>query len=118
MYVRIQFACIKCGCCYSCYWKKEEPKKVESEESIKINSAVLDKYPQSVSITVEQSLSSSQQQIMAMDLHSQQIEPICNYSTCNPKFSERGHDNHKCKCHNDINYATRATISLLTWEVL
>jgi hypothetical protein len=62
--------------------QKEEPKKVESEESIKINFAVLDKYPQPVSATVEQSLSSSQQ-IMAMALHSQHIESICNYSIHN-----------------------------------
>ena len=54
-----------------------------------------------------------------MDVYGQQIEPICNYRTCNHKFSEHG--NHKCKCHHAVNYATGVSISQLTkievvWE--
>jgi hypothetical protein len=50
---------------------------------------------------------------MAMDLYGQRIEPTCNYRTCNHKFSEHGHDSHKCKCHQSLNYATGVSISLL-----
>ena len=107
-HIRTQFTCIKCGFCYSCHWKLE---KVESERN---NSPVQDKYPQPTVITIEQSLSpspSAQQQIMAMDVYGQQIEPICNYRTCSHKFSEHGR---KCKCNHAHNYAAGVSMSLLT----
>jgi hypothetical protein len=105
-HIRTQFTCVKCGYCYSCHWKKE---KVESERD---NSRVLNKYPQPAAILIEQS-SAGQQQIMTMDVYGQQIEPICNYRTCNHKFSEHGHGNHKCKCHHALNHATGVSISPL-----
>jgi hypothetical protein len=87
------------GYCYSCHWKLE---KVESER-------VLDKYPRPAAIIVEQSSAGQQ---MAMDVYGQQKEPICNYRTCNHKFSEHG--NHKCKCQHAMNYATGVSICPLT----
>jgi hypothetical protein len=59
-------------------------------------------------IAIEQP--SSQQQVMAMDVYGQQIESICNYRTCNHKFSEHGH---KCKCHHALNYATGVSLKRL-----
>ena len=109
-HIRTQFTCVKCGFCYSCHWKKEELEKVELERD---NSAILNKYPRPAAIIVEQS-SAGQQQIMAMDVYGQQIEPICTYRTCNHKFSEHGHGNHKCKCHHALNYATGVSISPFT----
>ena len=102
--MRTQFTCVICRYCYSCHWKLE---KVESERD---NSAVI---PQPAMIAIEQS-STGQQQIMAMDVYGQQIEPICNYRTCNHKFSEHGHGNHKCKCHHAFNHATGVSISRLS----
>ena len=98
-HISTQFACVKCGYCYSCHWKLE---KVESERD---NSTVLYKYSKPAAIIIEQS-SAGQQQIMTMDVYGQQIEPICNYRTCNHKFSEQGHGNHKYKCHHALNHAT------------
>ena len=47
---------------------------------------------------------------MVIDVYGQQIEPICNYRTCNHKFSTHGHSSHTCKCRHALNYA--AGISL------
>ena len=106
--IRTQFTCVKCGYCYSCHWKKEELERAESERD---NSPIVQKYPQSTAITIEQSSpSAGEKQMMSIDVYGQQIEPICNYRTCNHKFSEHGH---KCKCNHAMNYATGASISPL-----
>jgi hypothetical protein len=54
---RTQFTCVKCGYCYSCYWKLEE--------SGMANSAIIEKYPPAATRVVEQ-LSAGQ---MAMDVY-------------------------------------------------
>jgi hypothetical protein len=99
-HIRTQFTCIKCGYCYSCHWKLE---KVESER-------VLDKYPRPAALIVEQSSTGQQ---MAIDVYGQQIQPICTYRTCNHRFSEHGHGNHRCHCRHAVNYATGVSISPL-----
>jgi hypothetical protein len=76
---------------------------LEKGESERGDSAVIDKYPQPAMIAIEQSSVGQK----AMDVYGQQIEPICNYRTCNHKFSEHGH---KCKCHHALNYATGVSI--------
>jgi hypothetical protein len=43
---RTQFACVICGYCYSCHWKKEKLEKVRLVPSVMSNSAFLGKYPQ------------------------------------------------------------------------
>ena len=98
-HIRTQFTCVKCGFCYSCHCKREELEKVESER-------VLNKYPQPTKIAIEQSTAGQ----MVMDVYGHQIEPICNYRTCNHKFSEHGHN---CKCRHATNYATGISISPL-----
>ena len=50
------------------------------------------KISQPAIIAVEQSPSGK----MAIDVYGQQIEPICNYRTCNHKFSSHGHSGSKC----------------------
>jgi hypothetical protein len=75
---RTQFTCVKCGYCYSCHWKLE---RVESDRP---NSAILNKYSQPATIVIGQS--SAGQQRMVMGVYGRQIEPICNYRTCNLIF--------------------------------
>src|SRR5919199_4135170 len=104
---RTQFTCVKCGYCYSCHWKMEETERTKPKRS---NFTVLEKYSQPATIAVEQSPPSGKQ--MAIDVYGQQIEPICNYRTCNHKFSTHGHSSRTCKCHHALNYA--AGISLRT----
>jgi hypothetical protein len=88
-----------CGYCYSCHWKMEELERVESD---KANSTALWKYSQPTTIITEQSSAGKQ---MAMDVYGQKIEPICNYRTCNHKFSTHGYNNRTCKCRHPLNYA-------------
>jgi DNA-binding helix-hairpin-helix protein with protein kinase domain len=64
------------------------------------NFTALQKNSHPVTIILEQP--SAEQQITAMDVYGQQIEPICNYRTCHHKFSAHGH---KCKCCHPINHA-------------
>jgi hypothetical protein len=97
---RTQFTCIKCDYCYSCHWKNE---KLDRIESVTSNSIILEKYSKTATVIVEQP--SAGQQIMAMDVYGQQIEPICDYRTCHHKFSAHGHNSRKCKCRHPINHA-------------
>ena len=52
--------------------------RIASGASVKTNSAVAEKYPQSATIVIEQP-SAGQHQSKAIDVYDQQIEPICNY---------------------------------------
>jgi hypothetical protein len=76
----------------------EETERTESERS---NFTVLDKYSQPTTIAVEQSPSGK----TVIDVYGQQIEPICNYRTCNHKFSTHGHSSRTCKCRHPLNHA-------------
>jgi hypothetical protein len=78
---------------------------VESERS---DYVVVEKYSTPARTVIEQS-SEGQQQMIAMDVYGQQVEPICSYRTCNHNFSIDGHSR-KCKCRHPLNYA--AGISL------
>jgi hypothetical protein len=55
----------------------EELEKVESGDLA--NTGTVEKYSPPVAITIEQSFAGQ----MAIDVYGQQIEPICNYRTCN-----------------------------------
>ena len=98
--MRTQFTCVVCRYCYSCHWKKEELERAES-------APIVQNISQSTAIAIEQPSAGQ----MVMDVYGQEIEPMCNYRTCNHKFSEHG--NHKCKCRHAVNYATGASISPL-----
>ena len=75
---------------------------MERAESERSNYAVLEKYSQPARMVIEQPPAGQQK---AMDVYGQQIEPICNYRTCNHKFSVHGHSSRKCKCRHPLNYA-------------
>jgi hypothetical protein len=72
------------------------------EELEKANSAALEKYSPPATIAVVEQPSAEK---MAIDVYGQQIEPICNYRTCNHEFSIHGHNSRKCKCCHPLNYA-------------
>jgi hypothetical protein len=88
---RTQSTCVKCRYCYTCH----------SE------------------LLIEQSSSEQQKrqrQTKVIDVHGQQVEPICSYRTCHHKFSVHGHSSHMCKCRHPLNYATGVSISPLAKE--
>jgi hypothetical protein len=90
----------------------EELEKVESEHLVTANFTSL-KEIHPATVVIEHS-SAGQQKII--DVYGQQIEPICNYRTCNHKFSVHGHSTHICKCRHPLNYATGVSISPLAKE--
>jgi hypothetical protein len=83
--------------------------ELERVELVRAYPAVLEKYSQDAATIVIEQPSAGQQQTMAMDVYGQQIEPICNYRTCNHKFSAHGHSR-KCKCRHPLNYATGVSL--------
>jgi hypothetical protein len=117
---RTQFACVICGYCYSCHWKKEELEKARLEPLVMPNPTFLEKYPQPAIIEqshLQQIITEQQQQqklkTKVTDVFGQQTEPICNYHTCHHKFSLHGLSTHICKCHHPLNCATGVSILLL-----
>jgi hypothetical protein len=81
----------------------EEIKRNESE---RVNFTVPEKYYQPNTIAVEHPPLGK----MVIDVYGQQIEPICNYRTCNHKFSTHGHSSRTCKCRHPLNYAVGASL--------
>jgi hypothetical protein len=53
-----------------------------------------------------------QQQTKVIDVYGQQTEPICNYHTCNHKFSLHGFSTRICKCNHPQNDTTGLLILL------
>ena len=117
---RTQFACVRCGYCYSCHWKKEKLEKVRLESQVKSNPAFLEKYPKLAIIEQsyrQQVISRQQQQeqIKIIDVYGQEIEPICNYHRCHHKFSLHGLGTRVCKCNHPQNHTTGVSILLSSW---
>ncbi|HET7389776.1 MAG TPA: hypothetical protein VFJ51_03055, partial [Nitrososphaeraceae archaeon] len=116
---RTQFACVRCGYCYSCHWKKEELEKVRLASLVISNFAFLGKYPQPAIIEqshrqqiITEQQQQPQEQIKVTDVYGQQTEPICNYHTCHHKFSLHGLGTRVCKCNHPQNDTTGISILL------
>ena len=106
---RTQFACIRCGYCYSCHWKKEKLEKARLESLVMSNSEFLEKYPKP--IIIEQShllqlITEQQEQTKIIDVYGQQTEPICNHHTCHHMFSLYGLGNRLCRFNHPQNHTT------------
>jgi hypothetical protein len=114
---RTQFACIRCGYCYSCHWKKEKLEKVRLEPSVMSKHTFLEKYPQHEireQSRRQQLISRNRQeeQTKIIDVYGQEVEPICNYHRCHHKFSLHGLGTPICKCYHPQNDTTGVSISL------
>jgi hypothetical protein len=108
---RTQFACIRCGYCYSCHWKKEKTERDLVEPLATPDSTFLEKYPLQAAAIIEEEEQSQQEQIKVIYVFGQKTEPICNYHACHHKFSIHSHSSHVCKCHHPFNYVTGVSIS-------
>jgi hypothetical protein len=109
---RTQFACVRCGYCYSCHWKEEKLEKARLEPLVMSNPTFLEKHPQHTIIEqshLQQIITEQQQQkrkTKVIDVYGQQTEPICSYHTCHHKFSLHGHNARICKCSHPQNDTT------------
>ena len=117
---RPQFACVRCGYCYSCHWKEEKLEKVGLEPLVMPNPAFLEKYPQPAIIEEshrQQQMITEQQKeqkrkTKVTDVYGQQTEPVCNYHTCHHKFSLHGHSTRICRCNHPQNDTIGVSIML------
>jgi hypothetical protein len=97
---RTGLACIKCGYCYSCHWKKEKAEKKLLDDKPEI-------FPSSVlstrknELTENEAEQSSQQLIV--DVYGRTSEFICTYHRCNHKFPVHGSSRYGCKCKHPTN---------------
>jgi hypothetical protein len=108
---RTQFACVRCGYCYSCHWKKEKLEKDRLEPLVMLKHTFLEKFPQPT--IIEQSHrqqliteQQEQQEQKIIDVFGQKTEPICNYHRCHHKFSLHGIGTRVCRCNHPQNHTT------------
>lgn len=111
---RTDLACIRCGYCYSCHWKKEK------EEKRLLDSRISKIFPPSSLIStrknrlIEKEVEEQQQQHQSLpeqrhqhqqqlivDVYGRTSEPICTYHRCDHKFSVHGLGS--CKCRHPTN---------------
>jgi hypothetical protein len=108
-------ACVRCGYCYSCHWKKEKMEKVRLEPLVMskkyLQPTIIEQSHRQQMITEQQQ--QHKEQTKVINVFGQQTEPICNYHTCHHKFSLHGFSTHVCKCHHPQNYATGVSLSIL-----
>jgi hypothetical protein len=96
---RTDLACIRCGYCYSCHWKKESAEKRHLEDRI-IEIFPTRTYSASKKIPIEkvvQRQRSQEKKQLVVDVHGRTSEPICTYHGCDHKFSNHGVCGCKCK---------------------
>ena len=89
---RTSSICVRCRCCYICHYE------------------LLSEQP--LSPLPEQQKQKHEWQRKVIDVYGQQVEPICNYRTCNHKFSVHDYDAHKCKCRHALNYAAGISLKI------
>jgi hypothetical protein len=107
---RTGFACIKCGYCFSCHWKKEQVEETELRDNLKDFYLSLSK---SSNDDDNQKLKLKQDEAKDLDqglgkrrthnVQGQPAEPICTYCRCNHKFSLHG--SKRCRCNHPTNKA-------------
>jgi hypothetical protein len=106
---RTKFACIKCGYCYSCHWKKEQIEEVELRDHLKDFCTSLSKEHDDNN---DQKLrpphagkkrDEGHGKWGTLNVFGQEAEPVCTYYRCNHKFSVHGLSKYGCKCKHPTN---------------
>jgi len=96
---RTQFACIKCGYCWSCHCQKEQSERDWLEKLFNIR----DLSPLSYQLRsdtlrdTERMGFRNHNEVTVVDVFGEVSEPICNYLRCHHKFSNHGEESHICK---------------------
>jgi hypothetical protein len=109
---RTDLACIRCGYCYSCHWKKEK------EDGSLLENKTAEIFPPPMyhaikkvpmeNVLEQQPLQEGRQKRLIIDVHGRTSEPICRYHGCGHKFSAHGLGNCKCK------HPTNKTLGVFT----
>jgi hypothetical protein len=111
---RTEYACIKCGYCYSCHWKREQLEEIEQRDNLKdfyvsMSKANEDTHQEKLKTYRQYDTSEKDhhQQIQGLekwgtlDVLGQTAEPICTYYRCHHKFSLHG--TRSCRCKHPMN---------------
>jgi hypothetical protein len=108
---RTGFACIKCGYCFSCHWKREQVEETELRDNLKdfylsLSKASNDDDNQKLKLKQDKAKNLDQGlgKWRTLDVLGQPAEPICTYYRCNHKFSLHG--SKRCRCNNPMNKAS------------
>jgi len=98
---RTDLACIRCGYCYSCHWKKEKEERNLLEDKIgeifPSSSLYSGKKVPIRKEAEQQLLPEKPKRQLIVDVHGRTSEPVCTYQRCEHKFSAHGSCNCKCK---------------------
>jgi|SRR5215208_6771717 len=108
---RTGFACVKCGYCFSCHWKKEQVEATELRDNLKDFYLLSSKASNDDNNNNNQKLKLKQDKAKdldqglgkwgTLDVQGQPAEPICTYYRCHHKFSLHG--SRKCRCKHPTN---------------
>ena len=106
---RTGFACIKCGYCFSCHWKKEQVEETELRNNLKDFYLSLSKASNNDDDNQKLKLKQDKAKDLdqgfgkwdTLDVFGQPTEPICTYYRCHHKFSLHG--SRKCRCKHPTN---------------
>jgi hypothetical protein len=108
---KTEYACIKCGYCYSCHWKREQLEEIELRDNLKdfyLSMSNVDDNNQKEP-TIKQQASTPEKDRHVPELEKwetknvlgQPAEPICTYYRCHHKFSLHG--TRSCRCKHPMN---------------
>jgi hypothetical protein len=104
------FACIKCGYCFSCHWKREQVEETELRDNLKdfylsLSKASNDDDSNNQKLKLKQDKAKDADQGLGkwgtLDVLGQPAEPICAYYRCHHKFSLHG--SRSCRCKHPTN---------------
>lgn len=103
---RTQFACTRCGYCWSCHYKKEQSERKWLEELLTIRGLSPISYHLGYDMphdTDRLGYKNRCEKVTMIDVYGKASEPICNYLRCHHKFSIHGEESHICKCRHPQN---------------
>jgi hypothetical protein len=103
---RTQFACIRCGYCWTCHYKKEQSERKLLEEFLTIRGLSPISYhfrDEAIPETYRLGHKNRSEKVIVVDVFGKASEPICNYLRCHHKFSIHGEESHICKCRHPQN---------------
>jgi hypothetical protein len=104
---RTEFTCVKCGYCYSCYWKREQIEEIELRDRLKDFYLSLSKgnddEKQKSRLKQDKVKDEEMGKWGTLNVLGQPAEPICNYYGCHHRFSIHG--SRHCRCKHPTNKA-------------
>lgn len=116
---RTDLACIRCGYCYSCHWKKERAEKRLLEEKLSEifpSPSYYAKKKVTIEKEVQQPSFEKRLSQLVVDVFGRTSEPICRYHGCEHQTSLHGLGSCKCKHPSNKTWRHKSLFLLLYYE--